>query len=202
MPSANSHPTTLDIGCGRDKLPGALGLDMNPASHADVIHDLDRLPWPIESDAFDYVRAQDVLEHVADFLGVMAEIHRVCRDGARVVVRMPFMSSLNFATDPTHRRAGTSATFDYFDPDKALGAYAYSAARFRLEEFHYGRFHHGTVGKVLKFLDQFVVPWAEKNSVIYEHYFPYLYPMHDITYVLRAVKRNREPARACVEGPG
>ena len=31
----------LDLGCGRDKLPGAVGMDQNPRSDADIIHDLD-----------------------------------------------------------------------------------------------------------------------------------------------------------------
>jgi ubiquinone/menaquinone biosynthesis C-methylase UbiE len=180
--------TTLDVGCGRDKLPGALGMDKNPRSDADVIHDLDQLPWPLEDSRFDFVRAQDVLEHVSDFFGVMEEIHRVCRDGALVEVRMPFMSSLHFATDPTHRRAGTSATFDYFDPKLPLGRYAYSAARFEKVKFVYGRFHPGIVGKLFKLLDSVVVPLCQHNPTSYEHYFAYVYPMHDVTYTLRAVK--------------
>lgn len=179
----------LDVGCGRDKLPGSVGLDSNPRSHADIIHDLDRRPWPLEDDSFDRVRAQDVLEHVNDFFGVMEEIYRVCRHGAIVSVRMPFMSSLHFATDPTHRRAGASGTFDYFDPKKPLGRYAYSDARFERVEFHYGRNHPGLPGKFFQLIDPLVVPLCERFPSSYEHYFAYIYPMHEINYVLRALKR-------------
>src|SRR5437762_5157982 len=84
MPNANTAGTvaaqgekSLDLGCGRDKLPGAIGIDANPRSDADVIHDLDRFPWPFDDDTFGYVRALDVLEHVADFDGCMKELHRV-----------------------------------------------------------------------------------------------------------------------------
>jgi len=178
----------LDLGCGKDKLPGAVGMDMNLASHADVIHDLDERPWPFEDNRFEHVRAQDVLEHVADFMGVMEEIHCVCRAGASVLVRMPFMSSVNFTTDPTHRRAGTSSTFDYFDPESTLGQYSYSKAHFKLREFHYGRFYHGSHVSHMRRWDKRLVPWLEKHSVIYEHYFAYWYPMHDITYQLEVIK--------------
>jgi ubiquinone/menaquinone biosynthesis C-methylase UbiE len=188
-----TKPRKLDVGCGRDKLPDAIGIDSNPRSHADIIHDLDVRPWPIPDSSIDYVRAQDVLEHVSDFFGVMAEIFRVCRDGATVDVRMPFMSSLNFATDPTHRRAGTSGTFDYFDPRTAMGRYAYTESRFELIEFRYGRFYHGLLGKLFKFFDRFWVPYFQRNRVMYEHYFAYVYPMHDISYRLRVVKKG-EPA--------
>jgi len=32
----------LDVGCGWNKTPGAIGMDANPKTHADVIHDLAR----------------------------------------------------------------------------------------------------------------------------------------------------------------
>ncbi|MET0384576.1 MAG: methyltransferase domain-containing protein [Polyangiales bacterium] len=187
---AGATRRTLDIGCGREKLPGALGLDKNPRSDADIIHDLDQRPWPLDADSFDYVRAQDVLEHVDDFFGVMEEIYRVCRDGALVEVRMPFMSSLHFATDPTHRRAGTSASFDYFDPRLPLGRYQYSTAHFEKVKFVYGRFHPGVIGKVFQVLDTVVVPLCQRFPRGYEHFFAYVYPMHDVTYTLRAVKQS------------
>ena len=187
----------LDVGCGRDKLPGAIGIDANPRSDADIIHDIDVRPWPIEPCTITRVRAQDVLEHVADFFGVMAEIHRVCVDGAIVDVRMPFMSSLNFATDPTHRRAGTSGTFDYFDPSRPMGQYRYTDTVFELVEFRYGRFYHGVWGKLFRLLDRLLVPYFQRNSVVYEHYFAYVYPMHEISYRLR-VKKPAEQAAAGV----
>lgn len=187
----NQNSSILDVGCGRDKLDGAIGIDVNPRSHADIVHDLDSFPWPLASDRFTRVRAQDILEHVADFFGVMEEIHRVCQDGATVEVRMPFMSSLNFATDPTHRRSGTSGTFDYFNPDRALGRYHYTPARFDLVRFKYGRFYHGFFGFLFRVLDKAMIPLIEHQSVTYEHYFAYIYPVHDITYTLRVVKSPR-----------
>ena len=194
MTTQTSDAKVLDIGCGRDKLPGSTGMDANPRSHADVIHNLDVRPWPLPDGSFTHVRAQDILEHVDDFFGVMEEIYRVCADGATVEVRMPFMSSLNFATDPTHKRSGTSGTFDYFNPDLPLGAYAYTEARFDLIDFRYGRFYHGVPGFFMKLVDWFVVPWCQHSHTVYEHYFAYIYPMHDITYRLRVNKGSKNPA--------
>jgi len=36
----------LDLGCGNKKIQGAIGIDINPLSDADVIHDLNVLPYP------------------------------------------------------------------------------------------------------------------------------------------------------------
>ena len=136
------------------------------------------------------MRAQDVLEHVQDFFGVMEELHRVCRDGAgRSSCACRSCPACTSPPNPTHRRAGTSATFDYFDPTRPLGRYAYSPARFERVSFHYGRFYPGKVGKLFKLMDRVLVPYCERNATSYEHYFAYVYPMHDVTYTLRAIKR-------------
>lgn len=184
-------PAILDVGCGMDKLAGAIGIDANPRSRADVVHDLDVFPWPFADDTFEYVRAQDVLEHVVDFVRCMEEIWRVCKDGAIVTVRMPFMTSVHFATDPTHRRSSTSRTFDYFDPKKPLGGYSYSTASFEVLSFHYERGYEPTfVGSVLEAIDEGLgfVRFLERRAAEYEHYFAGVYPMHNVVHELRVLK--------------
>ena len=179
----------LDIGCGRDKLPNAISMDVNPRSDADVIHDLDSFPWPFPDNAFDYIRAQDVLEHVADFEKCMAEVFRVGAPNSIVEVRMPFMGGINFATDPTHRRAGTSRTFDYFDPTKPLGAYRYSEARFEVLSTRYEKGNaRSFLGRMFELADKVVLPWIQSHKFEYELYFAGFYPMHNVCYQLRVIK--------------
>jgi SAM-dependent methyltransferase len=120
----------LDIGCGRRKYPGAVGLDSNPATDADVIHDLDRIPYPFESDSFDLVVARHVLEHVERPLDVLAEVHRLCRSGALVQIVTPHFSSSTSWTDPTHRHHFASRSFDYLIADAPYAFY--TTARYEL----------------------------------------------------------------------
>ena len=182
-------PRVLDLGCGDDKLAGAIGMDRIATSAADVIHDLDVLPWPFETSSFDRVRAQDVLEHVDDFIAVVNEIHRVCRDGATIEARMPFMASANYATDPTHRRPGTYRTFDYFDPSKDLAKYHYSPARLRVVSVHFERgYVPNATGRFFSRLDKLMIPLIERHAETYEQYFAYVYPVHNVSYVLRVEK--------------
>jgi SAM-dependent methyltransferase len=185
-------PRILDVGCGRDKLPGALGIDRNPRSHAEIIHDLERRPWPLPDDSFDEIRAHDVLEHLHDFIGAVEEIHRVARAGAIVSVRMPFMSSVDHATDPTHVRAATSRTFDYFDPKKPLGALGYSDAHLEIVDVRFARSSTPYLGMFFRRVDKWIViPLAERFCGAYEMYFGTLYPMAAVTFTLRV----RKPAR-------
>src|ERR1044072_2072267 len=66
----------LDIGCGANKVAGAIGMDVNPRTAADVIHALDELPYPFADDEFDEVIGRHVIEHVHDPIAVMSELHR------------------------------------------------------------------------------------------------------------------------------
>lgn len=93
-----------DLGCGNSKHPGAIGVDVSADTAADVVHDLDRYPWPIEDGVADVVILQDVIEHVEDAYRFMAEVHRICRPGGVVRIRTPHFSSALAYGDPTHRR--------------------------------------------------------------------------------------------------
>lgn len=108
----------LDIGCGRHKTPGAVGLDSNPRSDADVIHDLDTVPYPFPDDEFDLIVGNQVIEHVSDVLAVVAELHRVARAGAILRLDTPHYSDVASYTDPTHKRHLTTESFAYFTGDR------------------------------------------------------------------------------------
>jgi Methyltransferase domain len=109
------HETALNLGCGRKHRAGAVNLDRPAASSPDVVHDLDIRPWPFADNRFDQVYAFDVIEHLADLVGVMEELHRICRDGASIEISVPHFSSANAFTDPTPRHFFSRFSFDYFD---------------------------------------------------------------------------------------
>lgn len=110
-------PEILDIGCGSSKTPGAIGMDILPAPGVDIVHDLNALPWPLEANRFDTVVCSHVLEHLNDLVGVMNEIHRVSKNGARLKIITPHFSSLNSWEDPTHTRHFARRSFSFFDTD-------------------------------------------------------------------------------------
>jgi SAM-dependent methyltransferase len=120
----------LDIGCGANKTPGAVGMDVNPRTAADVIHDLDDLPYPFDTDQFDEIIGRHVIEHVRDPMAVMGELHRITRNGGIVRLVAPHWTNPDFATDLTHRNHINSYSFRNLTEERAVFPF-YTDVRFR-----------------------------------------------------------------------
>ena len=132
---SSSSSRTLDVGCGINKYPGAIGIDRNPRSRADVICNLDRFPYPFRDNSFASLRAIHVIEHVSDVIGAMEEFHRVVSPSGRVLIVTPHYTDFSSFCDPTHRWHLNSFSFRYFGPDHGGYDY-YSLARFREVRVH------------------------------------------------------------------
>jgi len=159
----------LDVGCGSKKQPGAVGIDLSADTQADIVHDLNALPWPVESDAFDQILWQDVIEHLDDAYGVFAELHRVARPGARVHVRTPHFSSVLAYSDPTHVHFfSAEAIRSLAEP----GFSHYSAARFDVVSLH--------VDLWLPFRLLGIEAAANARTDLYERYFAFRFPAMNI----------------------
>lgn len=110
----------LDVGCGWNKTPGAIGIDSNPRSHADVIHDLGILPYPFRNDEFDEVVCRHVAEHVPDVMAFVTELYRITRPGGRIKITTPHYSNPDWPTDPTHRNHFNSYSFNCFVEERQV----------------------------------------------------------------------------------
>ena len=119
----------LDVGCGRNKYAGAIGIDRNPATRADVLCDLNRPPYPFADGSFDEIRAVHVVEHVEDVIALVEELHRLLRLGGRLLVVTPHYTDFASFCDPTHRWHLNSFSFRYFTEPYTYDYY--SPVRFR-----------------------------------------------------------------------
>jgi SAM-dependent methyltransferase len=120
----------LDVGCGVNKYPGAIGVDRNARTRADVLCDLDHFPYPFRDDSFDQLRAVHVIEHVSDVIRTVEEFHRLVRDGGSIHIVTPHYTDFSSFCDPTHRWHLNSFSLRYFGQDNAGYGY-YSTARLR-----------------------------------------------------------------------
>ena len=120
LSSPNIGKRVLDVGCGWNKTPGAIGIDANPKAHADVIHDLGNFPYPFADDEFDEIVCRHVAEHVPDVMAFVTELFRITRPGGRIKITTPHYSNPDWPTDPTHRNHFNSYSFNCFVEERQV----------------------------------------------------------------------------------
>jgi len=106
----------LDIACGQNKQKGFKGVDIAPGEGVDFVWDLEKFPWePFRDNSVEEVYISHYLEHTKDLFAFMNEVYRICRNEAIVKILSPYYTSIRAWQDPTHTRAISEATFQYFD---------------------------------------------------------------------------------------
>jgi SAM-dependent methyltransferase len=154
-----------------------VGLDISPATDADVVHDLDVFPYPFDADSFDQIHMQDVIEHVAQPIRVLEELHRVARPGGRIHLRTPHYSSVLAYGDPTHRHYFSAiAIRSLAEPRFAH----YTDARFRIV--------HVTLDAWLPFRVAGIGALANRWQTAYETYFAFRFPSMNIQAEFEVLK--------------
>ncbi len=117
----------LDVGCGCNKTPGALGIDRRftnespPENQLDIKHDLTQFPWPVKDNTFDLVVCQHVIEHLPDTARTMKEFHRIARPGGKVFMETPHFSWFEAYRHYEHCHMFSFQSFDYFLKDNKHG---------------------------------------------------------------------------------
>ena len=114
-PKTNGHLFKLDIACGNNKQKGFKGIDIiGKGTQADIVHDLNKFPWPFEANSVDEIFCSHYIEHVPDLMAFMNEIGRILKVGSRVMFIAPYYTSIRAWQDPTHVRAISEASFLYY----------------------------------------------------------------------------------------
>jgi len=110
----------LDIGCGRVKKEGYIGIDIsqyidgkgNPK--VDIVRDIEKQGLPFCDNSAVHIIANSVLEHIDDLEVVLNECWRVLKPAGILEGSVPMAGSDGAWRDPTHRRFFTESTFEYF----------------------------------------------------------------------------------------
>jgi|SRR3989344_4356494 len=173
---------TLHLGCGLHKKLNSIGIDINPLSKADIIHNLNKFPYPFNKNQFDLIIAEHILEHLDNITKVIEELHRISKNKAKIIIDTSHFSSVDSFTDPTHKHFFTSRTFDYFIPGTDLYKYKYSKIEYKKAKVSLGPTK--TVNPLLKL----IVSLINKKIIFYEKRLAFIFPVGNIHYELQVIK--------------
>ncbi len=122
-PSATLRTSVLNLGCGNRMIKGAVHHDLvKHRPEIDVVHNLNKLPWPWADNSFDKIAALAVFEHLdIDLFASFNECHRILRPGGRLVLKLPLHDGYNAYDDPSHRWLFSLRSLDQFCPETERG---------------------------------------------------------------------------------
>ncbi|MBW3023320.1 class I SAM-dependent methyltransferase [Candidatus Woesearchaeota archaeon] len=159
----------LNLGCGRDVKPGYINLDFRKTKGVDVVHDLEKIPYPFPDNSFTEVLAYNVVEHVENFIALVKEIYRILKPGGSLKIITPHFSSYGVWSDPTHRRGFAYDTFSYFSGSES------NFHKLREQEHYFKDFRFSKIKRKLLFSkglhvwNYIVEPLANLFPYVYEH---------------------------------
>lgn len=110
----NHVPLKIDLGAGLVKRPGYVSVDRRRSPGVNLVCDAERR-LPFIDNSVDEVFSRHLFEHVRNLIQLFEEVHRVCKPGARVIINVPYYTSVKAYKDPTHVNWFTEKTFEYFE---------------------------------------------------------------------------------------
>jgi len=114
---AEGKGLSLNLGSGRQPRPGWYNLDLLPLPAVDIVADLNEPLDALPENCVAEVYSRHTFEHIANLLPLLAEVHRVCRPGARIELVLPHFSDPRGYSDPTHVRFFGLYSFFYFSDE-------------------------------------------------------------------------------------
>jgi len=174
----------LNLGCGTDIKKGYVNLDYVSAPGVDVVHSIERLPYPFKDGEFSEIYASHVLEHInGDWFGIIRELHRILKKGGIIIVKVPHFTNAS-AFIENHRRFFRYRSFESFSDQSALTAldqinnYVFKMVSREISFVRFPLLYNLPV--------QWFVNSSRSAAILYENTFlRSLFPAEEITYVLK-----------------
>jgi len=192
----------LDLGCGKSKKAGAYGVDLHPFAGVDLVHDLNKFPYPVDDNSYDLVIASHIVEHLENVPGFMNQVSRILKPGGAIEITTPHFSNRSAFADPTHKWAFSVRFLDFFcgSEPRPLGLYN-KASHFLFEHrFQFEPFTNPpqfeiqrvnlTFSRIFRYLQ---IPFFANLWVdFYEFYFAFVFPARDIVARLKSKKEVKK----------
>jgi len=175
----------LNLGAGGKIMKGYVNLDLVKLPEVNIVHNLNKFPWPFPDNSFQEIVCEHILEHLDDFNKCVNELWRISKPKAKIRVSSPYYLGWSAAADPSHKIIFCYRTFDYYstNPSRDLKYRTNfgSKAKFKV----LSRKINFSQNKLLNFIFN---PIINAAPLLYERFFFFWFPATGIDYVLWVVK--------------
>lgn len=113
------EPVVVELGCGPNKVPGRIGVDMLDLPGVDIVADLSKGLQFLPDASVDEMYSESFFEHVPDLQLLVSEIARVLKPGGFNWLFVPHFSNPMYYSDYTHRAFFGYYTLHYFNADQS-----------------------------------------------------------------------------------
>ena len=82
-----------------------IGVDNIKSENANILHDLNQYPYPVDSESVDYAIAGEIIEHLNNPFGFLMEARRILKKDGKLILTTPNSKMLIYKTweHPQHK---------------------------------------------------------------------------------------------------
>ncbi len=172
----------LNLGCGRKKISGYINCDISKEVNPDKIVDLEK-KLPFKDNSVDEIVANHVFGQIQNFIPLMHEIYRICKNEAVLKFKVPFYSYPSYYSDPLHVRFFTPFTFDFFLNKELSHQVKAKKNMFKIKK----RKINFSIGPLRK-INFLVNPLLNLSQRTYCRFFSWVFPAAEIEFELIVIK--------------
>lgn len=182
--------TKLNIGCGSHIINDYINLDFINNSWVDVVHNLEKYPYPFEDNTFEEIICNHILEHLNDLGSVINELWRISKPWWIIKIKSPYALWYIYFWDPSHKTPICYRTFENYNIDNPfINIYLtnfWSKARFKIlkRKIIFSEMVKIWNFRILSFMDFFINLFPK----IYERLFCFILPSEVIEIELKVIK--------------
>lgn len=103
----------VELGCGRTKQKGFIGVDRYPFEGVDIVADLNE-NFPFEDNSIDVIYSAHALEHLSSLKHIATELFRTCKNNAICIIIVPYFNSYGNLANCFHKLQFNEHTFRFF----------------------------------------------------------------------------------------
>jgi SAM-dependent methyltransferase len=174
----------LNLGCGKDIKNGYVNLDFVKIEGIDVVHNLNKTPYPFKDETFEEIYASSVLEHLdGDWFKIIGELYRILKKEGILIIKVPHFSNA-VAFMENHRRFFRYRSFEDFSEQENLsGLDQKQGYKFKII---YRKIKFTKWPLIFNYLLELFVNQSRSASILYENTFlRSLFPARELIFKLQ-----------------